>query len=63
MMRPSTDLKTHKIVIVMPAYNAARTLQRTLDEIPPEFREHVILVDDASRDHTAELARELTEHA
>lgn len=59
MMRPSTDLKTHKIVIVMPAYNAARTLQRTLDEIPPEFREHVILVDDASRDHTAELAREL----
>ncbi|HNZ13674.1 MAG TPA: glycosyltransferase family 2 protein, partial [Anaerolineaceae bacterium] len=59
MMRPPTDLKAHKIVIVMPAYNAARTLQRTLDEIPPEFREHVILVDDASRDHTAELAREL----
>ncbi|HNT53351.1 MAG TPA: glycosyltransferase family 2 protein [Anaerolineaceae bacterium] len=59
MMRPIADLKEHKIVIVMPAYNAARTLQRTLDEIPPEFRKQVILVDDASRDNTAELAREL----
>lgn len=46
-----------KIVIVLPAYNAAKTLQRTLDEIPPEYREHVILVDDASKDNTVELAK------
>ena len=47
-----------KIVIVLPAYNAARTLERTLDEIPPEYREHIILVDDASQDETVKLARQ-----
>lgn len=46
------------IFIVLPAYNAAKTLSRTLDEIPPEFRKNIILVDDASTDNTAELARE-----
>lgn len=46
-----------KIVIVLPAYNAAETLHRTLNEIPPEYREYIILVDDASQDSTAELAR------
>lgn len=46
------------IFIVLPAYNAAKTLSRTLNEIPPEFRKHIILVDDASKDKTAELARE-----
>lgn len=48
-----------KVVIVLPAYNAAKTLERTLDEIPREFRKHVILVDDASKDGTADLARSL----
>ena len=48
-----------KIFLVLPAYNAARTLQRTFDEIPAEFREHVILVDDASRDNTVEIAKQL----
>lgn len=48
---------TCKIVIVLPAYNAARTLMRTLAEIPPEYARHVILVDDASRDNTVEIAR------
>jgi glycosyltransferase involved in cell wall biosynthesis len=47
-----------KIVIVLPAYNAEKTLLRTLAEIPPDYREHVILVDDASRDRTVEVARE-----
>lgn len=47
-----------KVVIVLPAYNAARTLQRTLDEIPPEYRQHVILVDDASTDNTVEVAEQ-----
>lgn len=45
-----------KTVIVMPAYNAAKTVQRTLEEIPSEFRQHVILVDDASSDNTVEVA-------
>ncbi|MFL5806068.1 MAG: glycosyltransferase family 2 protein [Roseiflexaceae bacterium] len=46
-----------KIVIVLPAYNAARTLIRTLAEIPPEYAGHVILVDDASQDDTVATAR------
>lgn len=41
-----------KIVIVLPAYNAAQTLMRTLAEIPNEYRQCVILVDDASRENT-----------
>jgi len=48
-----------KIVIVLPAYNAEKTLERTLHEIPAEYRQHVILVDDASRDGTVALARSL----
>ena len=46
-----------KIVIVLPAYHAEKTILKTLDEIPPEFRENVILVDDASKDRTVEVAR------
>ncbi len=46
-----------KIVIVLPAYNAAKTLDRTLAEIPPEYKKHVILVDDASQDDTVEIAK------
>lgn len=48
----------NNIFIVLPAYNAAKTLMRTLDEIPPEFRKNIILVDDASTDKTAEIARQ-----
>ncbi len=48
-----------KVIIVMPAYCAARTLQRTLDEIPIEFRKDIILVDDASTDNTVEIAQNL----
>ncbi len=51
--------KKTKVIVVMPAYQAAKTLQRTYDEIPPEFREHIILVDDASRDNTVEVATKL----
>lgn len=46
-----------KIIIVLPAYNAAKTLERTLAEIPKDFRRHVILVDDASKDNTVEVAK------
>ena len=47
-----------KIFVVLPAYNAEKTLQRTLSEIPTEYRENIILVDDCSKDRTVELARE-----
>ena len=48
-----------KIVVVMPAYNAARTLQKTYAEIPHDVVDEVILVDDHSQDNTAEIARDL----
>jgi glycosyltransferase involved in cell wall biosynthesis len=43
----------------MPAYNAAKTLRLTYDAIPKEDVDHMILVDDASRDETLQVAREL----
>jgi glycosyltransferase involved in cell wall biosynthesis len=46
-----------KIIIVLPAYNAAKTLDRTLAEIPSEYQKHIILVDDASTDNTVEKAK------
>jgi len=49
----------HRIVVVMPAYNAARTLQNSWQQIPKPWVDQVILVDDGSRDGTAELARTL----
>jgi glycosyltransferase involved in cell wall biosynthesis len=45
------------VIIVLPAYNAARTLERTLAEVPPEYAKDVILVDDASQDETVSLAK------
>ena len=53
------SLAGQRIVVVMPAYNAARTLEQTLAEFPKDLVDHVILVDDASHDQTAELARKL----
>jgi glycosyltransferase involved in cell wall biosynthesis len=47
------------VIIVMPAYNAAKTLKRTYDEIPLEYRKKIILVDDCSSDNTVDVAREL----
>lgn len=48
--------------MVMPAYNAARTLQQTWRDLPPDTVDDVILVDDASRDATVEIARSLGIH-
>jgi len=45
------------VVVVLPAYNAARTLVRTYRDIPKEVVDDVILVDDASQDDTVEIAR------
>jgi glycosyltransferase involved in cell wall biosynthesis len=52
-------LNGKKIVIVMPAYNAARTLQQTYSEIPLDVVDEVLLVDDSSSDATVRVAREL----
>jgi glycosyltransferase involved in cell wall biosynthesis len=51
-----------RVVVVLPAYNAERTLQRTVDEIPEGFVDELILVDDGSSDKTAELSRRLGLH-
>jgi glycosyltransferase involved in cell wall biosynthesis len=48
-----------RIVVVMPAYNAARTLVSTYSEIPPGYVDDVLVVDDASTDETVEVARSL----
>jgi glycosyltransferase involved in cell wall biosynthesis len=43
----------------MPAYNAARTLERTYNDLPRDVVDHIILVDDVSQDETVEIARRL----
>lgn len=48
-----------KIAVVLPAYNAEKTLAKTYEEIPHDIVDHVILVDDRSKDNTVELARKL----
>lgn len=48
-----------KIVVVLPAYNAALTLKRTYDEIPFDIVDDVVLVDDHSKDNTSDVGRDL----
>ncbi len=55
-MNPS---RAGRVVAVMPAYNAARTLRQTIADIPSGSVDEIILVDDCSRDNTVELAQEL----
>ena len=55
-------LKKKKIVVVLPAYNAAETLEQTYAEIPMDIVDEVVLVDDASRDFTVEIAHKLGIH-
>jgi glycosyltransferase involved in cell wall biosynthesis len=50
----------HKVVVVMPARQAALTLEHTFDEIPKDHIDEVILVDDHSTDETVPLARQLS---
>jgi glycosyltransferase involved in cell wall biosynthesis len=52
-------LKGKKIVVVLPAYNAALTLKKTYDEIPFDIVDDVVLVDDCSKDNTVEVANEI----
>lgn len=53
------DNEHTKVIAVMPAYNAAATLERTIADIPEGSVDEIILVDDCSSDHTVELARSL----
>jgi glycosyltransferase involved in cell wall biosynthesis len=48
-----------KVIVVMPAYNAEKTVERTVRDIPPGTVDEVILVDDCSKDRTVEVARSL----
>jgi glycosyltransferase involved in cell wall biosynthesis len=51
-----------KVIVVMPAMNAVRTLEQTVEAIPMEWVDGIVLVDDASSDGTLELARRLPLH-
>ena len=56
---PAAGPRTEKIVIVMPAYNAARTLEETFRAIPEGYYDEIVVVDDHSRDDTLGRARAL----
>lgn len=55
----SEDGHQMKVIVVMPAYNAAKTLEWTYADIPIEVVDHIILVDDVSQDQTVEIAQRL----
>ncbi len=59
MMTMVTVEKRPKVVVIMPAYNAARTLRMTYAALPHDRVDLVLLVDDASSDETVAIAREL----
>jgi glycosyltransferase involved in cell wall biosynthesis len=52
-------IENKKVVVVLPAYNAAKTLEKTYNEIPFPLVDEVVLVDDASKDDTIEVAEKL----
>jgi glycosyltransferase involved in cell wall biosynthesis len=52
-------LHEKKVIAVLPAYNAERTLRATYDDIPQDWVDEILLVDDCSRDRTVEISREL----
>ncbi|MEZ5039891.1 MAG: glycosyltransferase family 2 protein [Saprospiraceae bacterium] len=54
--------KNKKVIVVLPAYNAAQTLEKTYREIPFDLVDEVILCDDASKDNTAQLAKAIGIH-
>jgi len=52
-------MNKQKVVIVLPAYNAEQTLEKTYYDIPEKYRANVLLVDDYSTDHTTRVAKKL----
>jgi glycosyltransferase involved in cell wall biosynthesis len=57
-----SETKKKKVIVVMPAYNAEKTLEKTVNDIPPGSVDEIILVDDASHDGTVELSKKLGLH-
>ena len=55
----SAETTGRRVVVVMPAYNAAKTLERTYRDIPHDMISKIILVDDVSKDDTVAVARQL----
>lgn len=53
------ESKRKKVIVVMPAYNAEKTLVKTYEDLPKDFVDEIILVDDASRDRTADTSKRL----
>ena len=58
-MRVRSVIENYKVVVVLPAFNAGRTLALTYSEIPFDIVDEVVLVDDCSNDETSEVARRL----
>lgn len=54
-------VRCHDVCVVMPAYRAAATIQRTLDRLPDDSVEHIIVVDDAGEDDLASVIKRLNE--
>ena len=52
-------MKKPKVLIVMPAYNAAKTLKETYKLIPKNAADEIVLVDDCSKDNTIKIAKHL----
>jgi glycosyltransferase involved in cell wall biosynthesis len=61
VLKPAVELpkREHKVIAVLPAYNAATTLAATIADFPPGCVDEILLVDDCSRDNTVELARSM----
>ncbi len=57
--RKEAPLKKQKVIAVLPAYNAEKTLERTVADIPRDVVDEIILVDDASKDNTVAIAKKL----
>lgn len=52
-------IKKPKIIVILPAYNAVKTMEKTINDIPREYADEIICVDDASTDGTYEMAKKL----
>ncbi|HXK91838.1 MAG TPA: glycosyltransferase, partial [Bacteroidales bacterium] len=52
-------VKNKKIIVVLPAYNAEKTLIQTYNEIPHDIVDDIVIVDDCSNDNTIEVAKQL----
>src|SRR5208283_2589981 len=52
-------ISNKKLIVIMPAYNAEKTLRKTYEELPHEYVDEVILVDDYSNDDTSKISQEL----